>query len=453
MKFSFLFVFLSLPLAAAPIDESIHEGDTAAVRSYFTSRRAEINRPLTGETCPGYVPLACADSVEMAGVLISLGADVNLKSAPGTPLESAATAKDKGELARFLLGRGAKPSPLALYNALWYENDEFASELLDRGVSPNFRDPENGYTPVLIASQNGYELDLIEQLVNAGADLRQATNEGFTVLHFYPEEQSTGHQGFVGDLNELVRDGAYHTARVKLFLSKGAAMEARNQYGTTPFLAAAGESEAAALYLLERGANAQAKTQTGYSGLHIAFSSGHLDLARRLLERGLNINERALDGTTPGLSAAAYGHPDVLKFAASKGARFDGTGGEDRRTALHDAVLLPWMEHAQEFLEEDPERWPETVRFLLVDQGLKTSVNAPDAHGATPWHLHFLFVSAKVTKLLLDNGADVNSRNAEGKTALQHYLELLREVKSNGEEERATEIQQVIAVLRRAGAK
>src|SRR2546421_143626 len=53
---------------------------------------------------------------------------------------------------------------------------------------------------------------------------------------------------------------------------------------------------------------------------HFAAMAGEKEMLRMLLDAGVNVDLRALDDTTPLLSAATLDHADTIKFLLSKGA-------------------------------------------------------------------------------------------------------------------------------------
>uniref|UniRef100_A0ABD2XJS5 Uncharacterized protein n=1 Tax=Trichogramma kaykai TaxID=54128 RepID=A0ABD2XJS5_9HYME len=120
---------------------------------------------------------------------------------------------------------------------------------------------------------------------------------------------------------------------------------------------------------------------TGDSLLHLAMRDQHTALVRKLLKRGADTH-RAND---------EYKLP--LHVACEK-------------TALHlDLPIGDWC------------------KLLWIGSGNKVAANldARDKWGNTPLHLACFGENAKMIKLLMENGADPNSANEEGKTPL-HVL-------------------------------
>ncbi len=122
---------------------------------------------------------------EIAEVLISRGADVNLTGRYQTPLHIAAT-------------RG-------------YE--EIAQLLVTHGADVNFVEKQNGYTPLHYAAWHGHR-EIAELLINQGSDVNAATYSGFTPLH-------------------LAAGRDYHQT-VELLINQGSELSPVDQWGETP---------------------------------------------------------------------------------------------------------------------------------------------------------------------------------------------------------------------------
>jgi len=118
--------------------------------------------------------------------------------------------------------------------------------------------------------------------------------------------------------------------------------------------------------LLARGADVNARENSGWTPLLWAANKGHVKLAEMLLARGADVNARANDGTTPLQTAACYDHRDL-------------------------------------------------AQLLLAS---KANVNAKDANGNTPLHTSAYRGYKDVAELLLDNGADVDAVTNNGTTPL-----------------------------------
>ena len=177
------------------------------------------------------------------------------------------------------------------------------------------------------------------------------------------------------------------------------------------------------------------RSQASLQDLITAVSAGKTELVRRLVEEGVNINDKDGKGGTPLMYAAFNYQKDasILKLLLMHGADVNARdpGGA---TALMLAMgpggsragIEALLEHNADVniatLDgETPLMWASTwygveVIKLLIEKGAK--VNARSYDGTTVLHIAARFYRAELVKLLLKNGADPLIRNKAGKTPL-----------------------------------
>ncbi len=222
-------------------------------------------------------------------------------------------------------------------------------------------------------------------------------------------------------LFETLRRGDVNGA--KGLLDRGAPANARNDSGETPLMYAALYSDAAGVkLLLDRGADVNAASAKGVTALMWAVDD--IRKVRLLVAGGADVNAKSAGGRTPLMIAASrYGSAEVVKFLLAKGAEVNVADktfgppsvpiGAGASTALFEAAKI----------DE-----PATVRWLL-EQG--ADVNAKDRAETTPLAAAVLFGNVENVKLLLAKGADVNTATKAGYTPLMYgairgNLEVLR---------------------------
>jgi ankyrin repeat protein len=284
--------------------------------------------------------------------------------------------------------------------------------------------------------------DVVSLLVEAGADLRARTKNGFTALHFAARE---------GDIETLTRLLA---TRVNVNIrsqpdspdkGRGAAYQSTLSEGSTPLLVATVRGQVpAALYLLEHGADPNAG-DAGFTPLHWAagtweggvsnpvygFSEpmsgipdrqAKLQLVRALLARGANPNGRMTrrpptfvggyddaPGATPFLLASAAADVEMMRILLDAGA--DPKLVTDTKTT---AVMA--ASGLNRLIGESPITEAQalaTVRFL-IELGA-------DGRGVTTNGENALFGAAyrgwnTLLALLIEKGADVNAVSKAGVT-------------------------------------
>ncbi len=136
-----------------------------------------------------------------------------------------------------------------------------------------------------------------------------------------------------------------------------------------------------ALYLLEQGADPNAKTGSGQTTAHLAVTRGLPELCRALAEAGVDLGARDKQGWTALHLAAAKNQPDTVRVLIEVGADVN---------ALSDAGGTPLHEAAAS-------GGPDVVR-LLLEAGVDTSVVS--AHGVTALDLAKEYQNAVAVELL-----------------------------------------------------
>ncbi|KXZ51175.1 hypothetical protein GPECTOR_13g662 [Gonium pectorale] len=149
----------------------------------------------------------------------------------------------------------------------------------------------------------------------------------------------------------------------------------------------------------DKAAVANQARKDGSTPLHIAASSGHVEVTRLLLNAGANKDAADKDGGTPLQSAAGNGHVDTVRALLRAGANKEAAT-KDGGTPLHRAAWRGYVE--------------------VVETLLRAGVNkeAADKDGWTPLHSaagngHVLAVQA-----LLQAGADKEAAVKDGWTPL-----------------------------------
>ncbi len=139
-----------------------------------------------------------------------------------------------------------------LYEDISEHNYPAAKLLILRGADTNYRGSEG--TPLMLAIFYGDDVELIQLLVNHGADVRAKMDidemaRGFTPLHYHIS---------------LHRLAVNFPAIATILLDAGANINAKDAEGNTPLHIAAKKGYASKVqYLLSRGANPAIKNNQG----------------------------------------------------------------------------------------------------------------------------------------------------------------------------------------------
>jgi len=403
--------------------DAISDNNLETVRKYFTNHKVNLNKVIKKSSCEGISPLQCADTIEMMNLLIRNGASIHKKVGQYTALEYFATKKDSGEIAFIFLKKGAKPTPLALYNALWYENTGLAYKFLDMGVNPNYNKDVSGTSPIILAAQNGYSIQLIKKLVEAGADVKYASREEkFSVLHTFPSKRSIAHQGHVGDPNELNISTKEILEKVNYFLDKGAKIEQRNIQGYTPFLAAAASNEEVAFLLVEKGAKINVRTRKKLTALELAASAGFSKLTKYLLKKGAKVNAKDRSGRTAIFYAAESGNYEVIKALIDNGANCK-LSDRKRTTPLHLISIWPTARSHYDYLNAHEEDFYKGLKLILSRS--KKFIHKRNRYNETPWFnlMGWMYPLPEKIKLFLKYGANKKVRDRKTRKTLKQTLQ------------------------------
>ena len=196
-----------------------------------------------------------------------------------------------------------------------------------------------------------------------------------------------------------------------------------------------------AIYLLEQGADPNAM-EAGYTPLHAAVLRGEVTLVRELLNHGAIIDTPVEHGT-PGRRfsadysirsqligrdafwmAAKYGEVEILQILLEAGADplvIDENGVTALQVAMgNSGSSLDWRRDRignEELDSEDEERRTLELSKILIDEGV--DVNAADNRGRNALHHAVLKDFPSVVEFLVAQGARIDVRNERDLTPLQ----------------------------------
>jgi len=386
-----------------PMSEAVNVGNTAVLEKLLKAG-ADPNIPLVDGMTPLMV-IARTTNVAAARLLLDHGANVNAKESQRnqTALMWAA-AQSQPEMVKELVKRGAELNVRASVNNMStasYNPAGFMEWPANVSSEPRAGGPlAGGLTPLLYASREGC-VECVKAMVAGGVDLNMQDPQGVTALIMATQNLQ------------------FDTAAV--LIKAGADVNRWDLWGRTPLYMTVDVNT------LPHGGRADRPSLDENTGL---------DVIRMLLEAGANPNlqlklfppyrnqgnDRGLDGmltigTTPLLRAAKALDAPAVKLLVDHGARLDLPNNRGFTPIMaaagmgsSDADTRGYYTNA----EDTAQRSVDTLRILL-DAG--ADVNSKNPQGLTPLHEAARWGWNAAVQFLVDRGADLNakSRGADGK--------------------------------------
>ncbi|KAJ3567559.1 hypothetical protein NPX13_g6723 [Xylaria arbuscula] len=281
--------------------------------------------------------------------------------------------------------------PTLLVRAAGSGNLAELTRLLMKGVDINATDP-NGQTALSKAAENG-RTSVIDFLIHKGAHLDSRDTSSESPLWW---------AAWYGHLQAL-----------ELLLGSGVLPDCADRDGCTPLCVASlrGRTDIVAV-LLKNGSDPDFATSYGMTPLLFAVREGHTDVAKLLLQAGADIDHATSDGATA-FSLAEAGDPvdialiDLLRSHWRMNSRKPLTSIQE---GLSSARLERYAERLPYAAGDG--RIPELFRLL------RTGISINGTNGKVPLLFAAMKAQDDAIRMLLKNGANVHSRNEEGKSAM-----------------------------------
>jgi ankyrin repeat protein len=225
-----------------------------------------------------------------------------------------------------------------------------------------------------------------------------------------------------------------HDSVVMFLLDSGADIDAREEDGETPLHYATWRSRLeTGRLLIERGADIEIRNNWGRTPLLIvARETGNVDMAGMLIEAGAEVNLRDEGGESPLDLAAWRGFRDLVNLLLDEGAELPPAGSvEAQYLAMFAAEkgldrlfnlcvdagvdLALRNENDGSLLHSASQGGSTAVVSRLLDEGFDP--NEVDRYGRTPLHYAAELGRQDVARILLKKGSDIDARSLSGETA------------------------------------
>lgn len=391
--------------------------------------------------------------VEIVQILFDLGVDVNVSVSENhwTPLIWASR-YGHVETVKFLIEKGAnleargKDMVTPLYCAVTNGHIKAAQLLLDHNPDVDTRNIYD-WTPLHSAVKEGYT-ELVTMLITKGANIATANENG--VGPFY----TACHEGFIEiarllfdvgvDVNIPTQEDQCtpliaasecgHVEIAKFLLENGANVEARNNEMMTPFYCAALNGHVKIIQLLfDHNADVNARQINNSTPVHAAVESGHIEVVKMLIAQGVNVNTADNSGIVPFYTACLEGSIEIARLLFDLGVDKNVSTPEDQWAPLNAASRRGHAEIVKFLLENGaeidfPNKYQKTPLNLATFGGHLEVIKILVERGADVtkldiWVWSLLNTAAEcghleVVNMLLDDGADIESTNEDGMTPL-----------------------------------
>lgn len=393
------------------------DGEKKLVQKLLKEEKIDVNARDWDELTP-LIPAASSGHLDIVKLLLKEGADVNAKDKDGITALMEASIQGHVKIVEYLIKEGAEVDGTANsgVTALWLASGEGKADVV-KSLLKKHADPNNArsdHISALMTAAVGGHADVAKLLLDNGADARYADGDGVTAL------MNAAENGNVEVLKLLIDSkSAKATSDGD---NKGKYVDLVSKSGFTALIIACahGHTDAIKYLLTEAKADVNAMHETHVTPLMYAAASGHIEAMQLLFDIGkVDVNELHSNGGSALLEASTGGAGEAMKFLLDKGAKPDLID-MDGVTPLHAVTSKGDLNGTIALLD--------SLRKKMSKSELVEHINLPSHSGGTA----VMFAAAgghpKCTKLMIENGADVNAIA----TARPDYLEKLAQMIEEG---------------------
>lgn len=258
------------------------------------------------------------------------------------------------------------------------------SFLIDKGANLNHKS-DNDWTPLHYACDLK-NIDVCKVLIDRGADIHAKDTNGWTPL-FHACSQG---------LEQICA----------MLISRGSNINEMTRFRQTPLsIASKNRYKNICELLIENMTSVNVNEDYNFNRgkpLHWAVVNNRKDICELLvIKKGAIVDVKDTYGVTPLYVACECGYKDICEFLLDQGADLN----------LQDSANLSYPLHAAASNNKE-------ITEMLIVRGAFRHVNAKNRNGDTPLLKSSSRGSFENSKILLENGANVNEKNMHGYTPL-----------------------------------
>jgi ankyrin repeat protein len=193
-----------------------------------------------------------------------------------------------------------------------------------------------------------------------------------------------------------------------------------------------------------------------FTPLQFAAAEGQLGICRLLVERGAEVYTNPMSTYPPVLQAAWKKHPDVVKYFLEEIPHL-AAGTNGLGVMINLAAREGWTDIVRKHIERDPLavyqrgwigdsplHWPShndnvEIVTMLLDAGADIEADEINCYGGKPLHWASEHAPSAV-RVLLERGADVNSRNRKADSEFFGMTPLIMNATQRNDCAEATEL-------------